>query len=56
MEMDIGMAFEPAVILGLVGIEIVQNGVNFCLVPVAIEGVPKRQRFQAQDAACSAQI
>ena len=35
--MDIGMAFEPAVILGLVGIEVVQNDVNFFFVSVAID-------------------
>jgi hypothetical protein len=37
MKMNIGMAFEPAFILGLMGIEIVQNEVNFCFVSKAID-------------------
>jgi hypothetical protein len=32
--MHVGMAFEPAVVLGLVGIEIVEDDVNFLFLSV----------------------
>ena len=36
MKMDIGMALEPPVVLGLVGIEIVENDMNFFFVAVGV--------------------
>jgi hypothetical protein len=32
VKMDVGMALEPAVVLGFVGIEIVENDMNFLFV------------------------
>jgi hypothetical protein len=36
MKMDVGMALEPAVVLGLVGIEIVENDMNFFFVAIGV--------------------
>ena len=36
MKMDVGMALEPAVVFGLVGIEIIENDMNFFFVVVAV--------------------
>ena len=36
MKMDVRVALEPAIVLGLVGIEIIENDVNFSLVAIRI--------------------
>src|SRR5260370_41586626 len=36
MKMDIGMTLEPAIVLGLVGVEVIENDVNFFFVAVRI--------------------
>jgi len=36
MKVDVGMALEPAVVFGLVSIEIIENDVNFFFVAVAV--------------------
>ena len=36
MQMHVGMALEPAVVLGFVGIEIVENDVNFLFLAVGV--------------------
>ena len=48
MKMDVGMAFEPAVVLGLVGIEIVENDMDFFFVAVGVyEAIHEIQEFPA---------
>jgi len=37
MKMDIGMTLQPAVVLGLVGIKVIENDMNFSVVAVRID-------------------
>jgi hypothetical protein len=37
VKMDVRMALEPAVVFGLVGIEIVENDVNFFFIAVSVD-------------------
>ena len=51
MKMDIGMALEPPVVLGLVGIEIVENDMNFFFGAVGIyDPIHEIQEFPASPA------
>ena len=51
MKMDIGMALEPPVVLGLVGIEIVENDMNFFFVAVGVyDAIHEVQKLPASPA------
>jgi hypothetical protein len=46
MKMDVGMALEPAVVFGLVSIEIIENDMNFFFVAVAVnDAIHEIQEF-----------
>ena len=51
MQMDVGMALEPAIVLGLVGIEVIENDMNFFFLAVGInDAVHEIQEFPASAA------
>ena len=51
MKMDVGMALEPAVVFGLVSIEIIKNDMNFFFVAVAVnDAIHEIQEFPASSA------